>query len=122
MDVDADMMRDQTDDALAVGRRQSLARVGKAFTEPVDPEAPVGIEHDFDDGRVGEPGGDRRAERGAQHTRAARIRLRSHLLMLHDLSPAKTAGRRAQRSGTSKRDTKPAIATLKSRRRAMACK
>src|SRR3546814_2666762 len=74
MNVDADMVGDQTDDALAVRRRQSFARVGQAFTEPIDPKASVGVEHDFDDGGIGEPGGDRRAERCAQHPRAARNR------------------------------------------------
>src|SRR3546814_7079726 len=77
MNVDADMVGDQPDDALAVRRRQSFARVGQAFTEPIDPKASVGVEHDFDDGGIGEPGGARRAERCAQHPRAARIRLRS---------------------------------------------
>src|SRR3546814_1596781 len=41
MNVDADMVGDQTDDALAVRRRQSFARVGQAFTEPIDPKASV---------------------------------------------------------------------------------
>ena len=112
MGIDADMVSDQTDNALAVGRRQPLARIGQPFTEPIDPELAVRIEHDFDDGGVGEPSGDRGTERGAQHPRAARYRLRSDLLMLHDMSPARTAGRRALRSGTSKRDTEAAIATL----------
>src|SRR3546814_6529286 len=88
---------------------QSFARVGQAFTEPIDPKASVGVEHDFDDGGIGEPGGDRRAERCAQHPRAARIRLRSDPLMLHDLSPARTPGRLAQRTGPRQEERKGGV-------------
>jgi hypothetical protein len=43
MDLGADMMRDQAHDALAIGGRQPLARVGQPFGKPVDPDAPVGF-------------------------------------------------------------------------------
>jgi hypothetical protein len=49
MNLGADMMGDQTDDALAVGRRQPLTRIGEPFGEPVDPEPPIGVEHHLDD-------------------------------------------------------------------------
>jgi hypothetical protein len=52
MDFGADMVRDQAHDALAIGGRQPLARVGQPFGKPVDPDAPVGIQHHLDDGRV----------------------------------------------------------------------
>ena len=67
MDLDTDMVRDQADDALAVGGRQGLASVGQAGPHPVDPESSVRIEHDLDDGGFFQPGGDGRAERRAQH-------------------------------------------------------
>ena len=37
MDLDADMVRDQADDALAVRRGQRHAGVADAFAEPIDP-------------------------------------------------------------------------------------
>jgi hypothetical protein len=49
MDLGADMMRDQANDALAIGGRQSFAGVGKPFRKPVDPEPPIGVEHHLDD-------------------------------------------------------------------------
>jgi hypothetical protein len=72
----ADMVGDQAHDALAIGGRQSLARIGQPFGEPVDPDAPVGVQHHLDDGGVFQKARDGRAERGAQHARAARDRLR----------------------------------------------
>jgi hypothetical protein len=43
MNLGADMMRDQPDDAFAIGGGQHLARIGQPFGEPVDPEPPVGF-------------------------------------------------------------------------------
>jgi hypothetical protein len=60
MNLGADMMGDQPDDALAVGGRQPLARIGQPFGEPVDPEPPVGIEHHLDDAGSSSHRGDRR--------------------------------------------------------------
>jgi hypothetical protein len=37
------MMRDQAHDALAIGGRQRLTRIGQPFGEPVDPERPSGF-------------------------------------------------------------------------------
>jgi hypothetical protein len=71
VNLDAHMMGDQTNDALAVGGAQRLAGVGDALAELIEPKAAVGVEHDFDDGRVVEPPCDRRPESGAQHPRAA---------------------------------------------------
>ena len=71
MDLGADMMGDQPDDALAVGGGETLAGVRQAPRQPVDPEPAVGIEHHLDDRWVFEQAGDRRPERGAQHARAA---------------------------------------------------
>ena len=72
MNLGADMVRNEPHDALAIGGRETLAGIGKAARQPVDPEPAVGVEHHLDDGRIFEPGRDRRAERGAQHARAAR--------------------------------------------------
>ena len=66
------MMCDQADDPLTIGSRQHCARIGNAEPEPVDPEPPVGIEHDFDDRRVFKPGPDLGPERRAQHARTTR--------------------------------------------------
>lgn len=70
MNLDADVMGDQANDALTVGGAQQLARVADALAEPVQPQPSVRVEHDFDDGGVVEPARDRRPERGAQHPRA----------------------------------------------------
>ncbi len=75
VDLGADMVGDEPDNALAVGRRQSLTRIGQALREPVDPEPPVRVEHHLDDRRVFQETGDGRAEGGAQHARAAKDRL-----------------------------------------------
>ena len=71
MDLRADMVRDETDDALSVRGGEALARVGQPAGQPVDPEPPVGVQHNLDDVRVFEEGGDRRSEGRAQHARAA---------------------------------------------------
>jgi len=71
MDLGADMVGDEADDALAVRRRQPLAGVGEAVAEPVDPQPPVGVQHYLEDGRVREPGGDVRPERSPEHAGAA---------------------------------------------------
>jgi hypothetical protein len=49
MDLGADMMRDQADDALAIGGRQR-SPVSDSPSEPVDPDAPVRVQHHLDDG------------------------------------------------------------------------
>jgi hypothetical protein len=72
MNLRADMVRDQADDALAIGGRQSLPGIGQPFRETVDPDAPVGVQHHLDDGSVFEEAGDGWSQRGAQHPRAAR--------------------------------------------------
>jgi hypothetical protein len=72
MDLRADMVGDQTDDAFAVFRRQALARIGEALGEAVDPEPSVRVQHHLNDARVFQEGRDGRAKRGAQHSRAAR--------------------------------------------------
>ena len=72
MDLGTDMMGDQANDALGVGRRDPVAGILEAAGKAVDPEPAVGIEHDLDDARIFQMSGDQRAERGAQHARAAR--------------------------------------------------
>jgi hypothetical protein len=70
MNLRADVVGDEPDDALAVRRGELEARVLKAAGEPVDSEPAVGVEHDLADAGVVEPIGDRRPERRAQHPRA----------------------------------------------------
>ena len=72
MDLGSDMVRDQPDDPLAIGSGHPDPRIGDPCAEPVDPQPPVGIEHDLDDRGIFKPGGDLRSQRGAQHARAAR--------------------------------------------------
>ena len=67
MDLGTDMVRDQTDDALAVSCGELYASVGEALAQPVDPQAAVGIEHHLDNRRVFEPCGDARPQRGPEH-------------------------------------------------------
>jgi len=65
------MVRDEADDALAVGRAQPLAGIGEPVPKPVDPEPTVGVEHHHDDGRVFEPTRNMRPERRPEHAEAA---------------------------------------------------
>jgi hypothetical protein len=76
MNLGADMMGDETDDPLAVWRRQQLTRIGKPFGKPVDPEPPIGIEHHLDDRGIFQKAGDRRPEGRAQHAGTAKERFR----------------------------------------------
>ena len=72
MDLGANMVGNQPDDALAVSGGHYVAGISQAFAEPVDPEPPVWIEHYLDDGGVFEPSRNRRSKRRAQHPRTAR--------------------------------------------------
>jgi len=65
------MMRNQPDDALAIGGRQALIGCSEARRQAVDPEATVGVQHDLDNLVVLEKPGDVRAEGGPQHAAAA---------------------------------------------------
>ena len=75
MDLRPDMMRDKTDDALAIGGRQHRACVAQPIGQPVNPEPPVRVQHHLDDARILEPGGDARPKGRAQHACAAGRRL-----------------------------------------------
>ena len=72
MNLGADVMGDQANDALAVCSRQPLARIGEPFGQAVDPQPPIGVEHHFNDAGVVEIARDRWAERGTQHPCASR--------------------------------------------------
>ncbi len=67
----ADVVGDQAHDALAIGRRKAHLARRQSAGQPVGPQPAVGIEHDFNHGRVVEPGGDLRPHGRAQHARAA---------------------------------------------------
>ena len=57
MNLCADVVGDQTHDALTVGWRQHLSRIGQAVRQPIDPDAAIGIQHHFGDrGIIQEPG------------------------------------------------------------------
>ena len=71
MHLGPDVVRDQPDDALAIGGRKALIGCGKASRQAVDPEPTIRVEHDLDDLIFLEKPGDVRAERGPQHAAAA---------------------------------------------------
>ena len=71
VDLGADMVGDEADNAFAIGGGHLLAGVFQPAGQPVDPQPTVRVEHHFYDGWVFEEDGDCRAERGAQHARAA---------------------------------------------------
>jgi len=70
MNLCADMVRNQTDDAFAVSDGKLFAGVGEAFAQAVDPEAAIRIEHHLDNRRVFEPCGDVGPQSGSEHARA----------------------------------------------------
>ena len=70
MHLGADMMGDQPDDPLAIGCAHQTFGRRETLAQPVHPEPPVGVEHDFDDIGLVEPAGDVAAKRSAQHARA----------------------------------------------------
>jgi hypothetical protein len=72
MDLGADMMRDQAHDALAIGGRQPSRRYRTALRKAGRSRCARRVQHHLDDGGVFQKAGDGRAERGAQHPRAAR--------------------------------------------------
>jgi hypothetical protein len=49
MHLRAYVVRHQTNDALAIGRRQGFAGINEAARQPVDPQPSIWIEHDLDD-------------------------------------------------------------------------
>ena len=65
MNFDADMVRDQSYDALTIGCAERLATIGEPLGKSVDPEPPIGVEHHLDGHGVVQKPGDRRPERGA---------------------------------------------------------
>ncbi len=70
MHLGADMMRDEADDPLSVGRRQPLPRVRESLGQAVHPKPPIRVQHHLDDGGIFQPRCDPRPERRAQHARA----------------------------------------------------
>ena len=71
VDCSADMMRDEANDAFAIGPGEKDAAVGDADAQPVHPKPTIGVEHDLDDRGVGQPFGDGAGKRGPEHARAA---------------------------------------------------
>jgi hypothetical protein len=62
--------RDQPDDPLDLGA-SSRTSVSTRPSPRIDAQRTVGIDHDLDDARIGQRGGDRRPHGGAQHGAAA---------------------------------------------------
>lgn len=48
MQLGADMMGDDADDAFAIGHQKLLSRIGLSVNEPLGPEPPIRVEHDLD--------------------------------------------------------------------------
>jgi hypothetical protein len=69
MNLSANMMGYQPNDALTIGSRESLSRIGQPLRQTVDPDPTVGVQHHLDDTRVLKQPRDRSAERCAQHAR-----------------------------------------------------
>ena len=67
MHLGADMMGNQPDDPLAISGRHRYTCIGNPGTEPVGPQPPVRIEHDFDNRSIFKPCTDLNAQRRAQH-------------------------------------------------------
>jgi hypothetical protein len=72
MNLGTDMMGDESDNPLAIGCAHQIFGRRETLAQSVDPETPIGIEHDFDDIGFIKPAGDIGTKRGAQHARAAR--------------------------------------------------
>ena len=72
MNLGADMMGNQPDDALTIGCTHQTFGRRETLAQSVDPETPIGVEHDFDDIGLVEPASDVAAKRSAQHARTAR--------------------------------------------------
>jgi hypothetical protein len=68
----ADVMGNETYDALAIAGRQAHSGIDKPARQPIDPEPAVRVEHDLDDSGIFQPKRNGRAKRGPQHARAAR--------------------------------------------------
>jgi len=83
MHFGADMVRDETHDALAIVWRQTFAGIDKTARQPIDPEPAVGIKHDLDDLGVFKEQRDGWTERGAQHARATRGRFLIEMVNCH---------------------------------------
>ena len=75
MHLGAHMVSHQAYDPLSVRSGEPLTRIGQSFSQSIDPEPAIGIEHHLDDAWIFQPRGDRGTERGAQHARTARGRL-----------------------------------------------
>lgn len=71
MDIDADMMGDQADDALAIRVGNAMIGFAKAFGKTIYPQSSIRIEHNLDNLRVVKVLGDDRTQRCAQHARTA---------------------------------------------------
>jgi hypothetical protein len=103
MDFGADVMRDEPDDALAVGGREQDTAIGDPCAETIDPEPAVGIEHDFDDRGVGKPLGNRAAKRCPQHAGTTSLRLETDRFCAHDSPRWMVRAKAPGSTGMSKR-------------------
>lgn len=52
MDLRPDMMGHQPHDAFGIGWRDPVARITQPLGQAVDPQPPIGVEHDLDHSRV----------------------------------------------------------------------
>lgn len=79
MHLGAGVARDEADDALDLLRVDPNPGVDPAFAQSVEPERPIGVDHDLDDLAVAHGSGDVGAERCDQHAPAPFCReVRAH--------------------------------------------
>ena len=116
MDLHADVMGDQSDNALGVVRRDAAASVFESPRQPVDPKATIGVEHYLDDARVFQIAGDGRAECGAQHARAAGEDFRPERDRRHENPAMRPHVEAVMSAGSSRKSRKWDSATTKMRR------
>jgi hypothetical protein len=74
VNLGADVMGDQSNDAFPVRGGQALIGIRQAARKPVDPQPAIGVKHHLNDVRIVKKTRDRRTERCAQHARTARDR------------------------------------------------
>src|SRR5262249_36514509 len=73
MDLSAGMARDETDDSLDLVRREPHIGIDTAFSQQVEPQRAVGIDHDLEYARIAERGGDSRPHGGREQGPAAGV-------------------------------------------------